>query len=408
MRIPLPSSRPGRRASLSIWDAFVATVTPLLALYLRDAQILSHDSWESLVIFCLLSTSFSVLAIFAFRIQDGVARYFSVHDAIDIAKAVVLAVLVTLVVLFTLTRLDGIPRSTPLIHGLLLAAGLAAGRILVRIKHHEEDVSPKYQFSRERIILIGANRFAAFFIKLLNAYTPHQQRVVAVLDDRPAMVGRAISGVRILGTPEQLESIIAEFAIHGVSIERIVIAGDAAHVGYAAMREIRRVCEIREIELSSLPQMIGATHWNAAKPEETPLRASQRADIPPVKLSRYFFLKRWIDIFGSLLLILLFMPVFVIAGLLVLLDVGAPVLFWQERLGRNGRPFLIYKFRTLRPPFDCEGNPVPEHGQISPIGRALRATHVDELPQLFNVLMGDMSLIGPRPLLPEDQPLNAK
>src|SRR5262249_17512295 len=124
-------------------------------------------------------------------------------------------------------------------------------------------------------------------------------------------------------------------------------------------------------------------------------------------LPSYFVLKRWIDVVGSLVLIALFSPVLVLGCVLTLLDVGLPLLFWQERVGRNGRPFLIYKFRTLRAPFTSEGIPAGlEERQPSAIARLLRATRIDELPQLLNVLFGDMSLVGPRPLLPEDQPSN--
>jgi lipopolysaccharide/colanic/teichoic acid biosynthesis glycosyltransferase len=100
----------------------------------------------------------------------------------------------------------------------------------------------------------------------------------------------------------------------------------------------------------------------------------------------------------------LFFPLLVLAGVLVLLDVGPPIFFWQERLGRKGRPFLIYKFRTLKAPFDSTGQPRSDSRRPSAVGRFLRATRLDEVPQLLNVLFGEMSLIGPRPLLPEDQP----
>jgi len=93
----------------------------------------------------------------------------------------------------------------------------------------------------------------------------------------------------------------------------------------------------------------------------------------------------------------------IVAGF-VLKDVGAPVIFWQERIGRNGRKFLLYKFRTYRAPFDSLGRPIPEKERLSRIGRAVRATRLDEIPQLVNILRGHMSLIGPRPLLPIDQP----
>jgi lipopolysaccharide/colanic/teichoic acid biosynthesis glycosyltransferase len=122
--------------------------------------------------------------------------------------------------------------------------------------------------------------------------------------------------------------------------------------------------------------------------------------------SPYFRLKRFIDVIGASAGIILLSPVLMVASLLVLLDVGRPLLFWQERLGWKGRSFLIYKFRTLRAPFDAAGTASQKDRQPSVIGRFLRTTRIDELPQLFNVLLGDMSLIGPRPLLPEDQPAN--
>src|SRR5262249_56616390 len=83
---------------------------------------------------------------------------------------------------------------------------------------------------------------------------------------------------------------------------------------------------------------------------------------------------------------------------------GLAGLSWQGRHGWQGRRFLVYKFRTLAAPFASAGNLVLAGRQPSVIGRQLRATRIDELPQLLNVLFGDMSLIGPRPLLPEDQP----
>jgi lipopolysaccharide/colanic/teichoic acid biosynthesis glycosyltransferase len=95
-------------------------------------------------------------------------------------------------------------------------------------------------------------------------------------------------------------------------------------------------------------------------------------------------------------------------ALLVVVDVGWPVLFWQQRTGHGGRELQLYKLRTLRAPFDPQGRRIPDEQRLSRVGRLLRQTRFDELPQLFNVLIGDMSLIGPRPLLPRDQPTNSR
>src|ERR1700730_13787455 len=105
-------------------------------------------------------------------------------------------------------------------------------------------------------------------------------------------------------------------------------------------------------------------------------------------------------------LIIGLLPLFVCASALVLVDVGTPLLFWQRRLGQGGRGFQIFKFRTMQTPFDRLGGSLPENRRLSLIGHLLRKTGLDELPQLLNVLVGDMSLIGPRPLLPHDQPAN--
>ncbi|MBW3656191.1 MAG: sugar transferase [Gemmatimonadetes bacterium] len=84
---------------------------------------------------------------------------------------------------------------------------------------------------------------------------------------------------------------------------------------------------------------------------------------------------------------------------------GSPVLFRQTRPGLHGRAFTMYKFRTMRHAYDREGRPLPDPARLTRVGRLLRSTSLDELPELFNVLRGDMSLVGPRPLLPEYLPL---
>ncbi|MDB5593047.1 MAG: sugar transferase [Hyphomicrobiales bacterium] len=100
-------------------------------------------------------------------------------------------------------------------------------------------------------------------------------------------------------------------------------------------------------------------------------------------------------------------PLFALVALVVALDVGVPTLFWQERVGRYGRRIAVHKFRTFKAPVDRRGHVLPDASRLSRAGRFLRATRLDELPQLYDILCGEMSLIGTRPLLPVDQPLDS-
>lgn len=111
--------------------------------------------------------------------------------------------------------------------------------------------------------------------------------------------------------------------------------------------------------------------------------------------------KRVFDVTLATLLLIILSPLYVLVALVVLVDLGRPVLFRQRRPGLHGVPFTIYKFRTMREGYDREGRSLPDEQRLTAAGRFLRSTSLDELPELFNVLKGEMSLVGPRPLLME-------
>ena len=116
-------------------------------------------------------------------------------------------------------------------------------------------------------------------------------------------------------------------------------------------------------------------------------------------------IKRILDITAAVVALLFFMLPLLLVALLVRLKLGGPVLFVQQRPGRHGKPFKMVKFRTMRDAFDAEGMPLPDVARMTAFGNFLRSTSLDELPELWNVLRGDMSLVGPRPLLMEYLPL---
>ena len=129
----LPSSRAGFGFRLSPIDVVCAVLAPPLALFLRDAQVLSISGTPTAVLYCALSFVFTLIAFLAFRVGHGISRYFSVHDAVNIIGAVIAAGLTTTMVLFTLTRLEGVPRSIPVLQGLILAFGLLLTRGVMRL-----------------------------------------------------------------------------------------------------------------------------------------------------------------------------------------------------------------------------------------------------------------------------------
>jgi len=122
-----------------------------------------------------------------------------------------------------------------------------------------------------------------------------------------------------------------------------------------------------------------------------------------------FFFKRFLDFWFSLIVLIMIFPIllFVIIWL-HFVNKGAGVFFFQERPGKDGKIFKVIKFKTMTDERDVEGNLLPDEIRLTKVGKIVRSTSLDELPQLVNVLKGDMSLIGPRPLLPEYLPLYSK
>ncbi|MBE5737096.1 MAG: sugar transferase [Clostridiales bacterium] len=116
------------------------------------------------------------------------------------------------------------------------------------------------------------------------------------------------------------------------------------------------------------------------------------------------FFKRFFDFILSFVAIIVLSPIFIILSFLVLCNVGAPIFFKQKRVGKNEKVFTMYKFRTMSNKKDKDGKLLPDNQRVTRFGRFLRSTSLDELPELFNILKGDLSIIGPRPLLVEYLP----
>ena len=122
--------------------------------------------------------------------------------------------------------------------------------------------------------------------------------------------------------------------------------------------------------------------------------------------AKYF--KRILDFILSLIAIIVLSPVFLIIAILVKIKLGSPIIFKQERPGKDEKIFTLYKFRTMTDEKDENGNLLPDEKRLTKFGKTLRSTSLDELPELFNILKGDMAIVGPRPLLVKYLPYYTK
>lgn len=112
-------------------------------------------------------------------------------------------------------------------------------------------------------------------------------------------------------------------------------------------------------------------------------------------------IKRVFDILISVLALICSSPILIVVAILVRINLGSPIFFIQERIGKNNKPFKMIKFRTMKDAKDKNGNDLPDFERVTKLGKFLRAISLDEVPELLNILKGDMSLVGPRPLLPQ-------
>ena len=406
LRLRKPSSHTRLLSRVAVWDVVWGGISPFAAFLLRDGTIYSPSGVAN---YCGVAFFTSLLVFQWFQTSSPIARFYSIRDAFELVKACLLIAALTAVAAFLLTRLEDAPRSIPILHFMLLACGLLGGRSLLRLRETRRQTgAPDTTNKLEHVLLVAASRLAWFFTKMVEELAPGRYQIVAILDERPKLKHRSLNGYPIIGAPADLEKVVADYAMHGVRIDKVVLAARPQDLSAGAWEEVCRICRALHIGSEVLPDRLmsdaAASDDKLIIPHPSVASRASKANLQ-ISLDRPFWkIKRGIDIMVAGVAAVLLSPVIVIVCGLVLADVGIPVMFWQQRVGRNGTPLHLYKFRTLQTLFDRQTKDRREAQEPSAIGRFLRRTRFDELPQLWNVLVGNMSLIGPRPLLPVDQP----
>lgn len=412
MRFSAPASKNKKYWKINFFDIFLAVVSPLIAIWLRGPFVVSPGQYilnfSPLYFYVVISIVCTTLFSFFIRINQGVTHLFSARDMVSIISASLLSIFASVYVVFIVSRFDGIPRTIPLIHGLVLICGLVGYRIAVR-SIHEIDLKKKngaadvaMSTAIRRILIVGLDSFSISVIRLADSQRPRTIQVIAAISLNGRHAGRAIAGVKVIGSTQDLGHIIEEYRVHGVNISEVWVSDNSLQDDASSIDFLKKECDKRGIILNRISQALNliprSNMDNVYVGDE---QVFSRIN------NNYLKTKRFFDVISSLILSILVFPLSILVAIILMIEVGAPILFWQERVGLNGKKFLLYKFRTLGNALDREGRVIEDTERLSLVGEKIRAFRLDEAPQLFNIIFGDMSLIGPRPLLPRDQPKNA-
>lgn len=409
-----------RPLALLIFDLVAVFVAAILALFLRDNLELSPDRLVGLWPYIIHSLIAATIIFPVVGTNRGFWRYSTFSDFLRIVAASGLIVLAATSATFAYNRLDGLARAVPILHGLLAVALMCALRAAMRVLHGwRSRLTPLHTLAApsrtEKVLVIGMNAVGELFVRSARQFAKNTIHVVGVLGRNDRHRGRLLHGVSVLGLPDELTAVLRRLAVHGVDVDRIVVAVPPADLSQAARDALTTVEDGSGVVVDYFGERLGfAEHQVEAHSrsrwmgdgggEGGPLPSLRQIVDQGLFARPYWRAKRAFDFVASLVAIVVMAPVMIVVAVAVAIDVGVPVLFWQERPGLLGGRLRLYKFRTMRSAHDGNGERIPDADRSSLIGRFLRRSRLDELPQLFNILLGEMSFIGPRPLLPVDQP----
>lgn len=264
----------------------------------------------------------------------------------------------------------------------------------------------KQGMNQRRILVVGTGRRAANFVRKIHDHPEWGLKILGAIDDEPGRGIESVDGVKIIGTLKNIPEILHSYAIDEVTF--VVPRLRLSHI-----EEAVRHCEVEGIKVTIAVDLFD---MKIAKSYPTDLDGIPLLTFKTTVASeRDLFAKRMIDFIVSGICIVLCSPLILIISILIKLTSRGPVFYKHTRIGLNGRRFVMYKFRTMRVGAQENLSQVDIYKEIyepkwkktkleyvTPIGRLLRKFSLDEFPQLFNVFLGQMSLVGPRPTLPQE------
>ena len=249
-------------------------------------------------------------------------------------------------------------------------------------------------FNLKHILLVGYSRAAEEYIDRIKGNPQWGYEVCGILDDNVPR-GEEYKGIKVIGICDDLSHILPANELDEIAITLGLNE-------YSKLEHIVAECEKSGVHTKFIPDY---NNIIPTKPYTEDLMGLPVINIRHVPLTNTFnsMIKRVVDIGGSLFAIILFAPIMLITAIAIKLTSPGPLIYKQERVGLHNQTFQMYKFRSMEvqdPSKEKKGWTVKNDPRVTPIGKLIRSTSIDELPQLFNILKGDMSLVGPRPERP--------
>ncbi len=379
-----------------IADAAITAVSFMIAYYFKfyilnngpGVGVLPVGDYFMLLFFIVPIYMFLYHSCSVYAPKRTVRRRFEVYG---IVKANTIGIVAPIIVLYMLIREINFSRSVMVYFYVVNVTATSFFRLNLRkglcsIRRRG--------YNLKHILLVGYSRAAEEYIDRLNDNPQWGYVVCGILDDHiPG--GTLYKGVKVLGRLGNLEVILPENKLDEIAITLPL-------KDYDYLESVVSICEKSGVHTKFIPD------YNSlipSRPYTEDLMGLPVVNIRYVPLTNTgnILVKRMMDVAGALVGIVLTSPVMLLSALLVKLTSPGPVIFRQERVGLHNKPFYMYKFRSMElqaPGEEKKAWTVRNDPRVTPVGRVLRRTSLDELPQLFNILRGDMSLVGPRPERP--------
>lgn len=363
--------------------AYFISVIIALYLYIHSSSIVWSYLYDNKLPFVVIGVSY-LLVIFIADLYNHFKDYREIFTIVNVWVASWVGTLVVLAIFYFPLKGAYIGRSVILLQAFSFAFLLALWRIAFSIIAFPHRL-------QKRVLIIGAGKSGQYLLDSIRVRPGCGFQVVGFIDDDPEKVGTEVAGLKVLGDSSRLAAVIEEQQISFAVVA--ITRGKSAALVNNLIKVSWSECQL--IDMPTIYEFITGKlptdhisdgwifNWNVNKPK-----------------IYYRRIKRCIDLVLAVIFLVVTSPLFLLISLIIKLDSPGPVFFRQERLGQRGRAFEIVKFRTMVENADRCGPlwTTANDPRVTRTGRVLRKLRLDELPQLFNILKGEMSFIGPRPL----------